>query len=74
MQTFYFTFMTGEGPHPGGCYTTIEAEDFNAARVEMFRRYGRQWAFQYDSAEEAGVEKHELRLIDEPNRMATKEE
>jgi len=56
-----FTFGYGQ-LHQGG-YTVIEAETRNECRKEMHHRYGRKWAFQYDSEEDAGVERFGLRLI-----------
>lgn len=53
---FYFTFgqkyrhqpHPRSGPaHPDG-WVTVEADDANAARVDMFRHYGPFWAMQYD--------------------------
>ncbi len=46
-----------------GCYTVIEAHDREWARKEMFRRFGEKWSMMYDSAEEAGVERWNLREI-----------
>ena len=45
MPKFYFTF--GFGQKFEGCYTIIEAEDYEKAREEMFKRFGDKWAFQY---------------------------
>lgn len=36
---------------------------FAEARVEMVRRFGQKWAFQYANEEEAGVERFNLREI-----------
>lgn len=45
-MTFYFTFGFS---HPlANQYVVIEAADWEAARLEMFGRYGRNWGFQYD--------------------------
>ena len=46
MTTFYFTFGYAHA-HARG-YVAIDAPDWDAAREEMFSRYGREWAFQYD--------------------------
>lgn len=61
MKKFYFTFGFGH-EHENG-YHVIEAEDSDAARKEMFRRFGTKWSFQYDSAEAAGVDKYLLQEI-----------
>ena len=58
---FYFTFGFGQANE--NCFTVIEATNREAAREEMNRRHGRQWAFCYDSAEEAGVERFGLKEI-----------
>lgn len=57
----YFTFGWGQ-PHEN-CYHIIEAEDRQKAREEMFSRFDDKWSMQYDSAEEAGVERFNLREI-----------
>ena len=61
MAKFYFTVGFGQ-PREGG-YHVIEAEDSGEARKQMFRNFGDKWSMQYDSAEEAGVEKFNLREI-----------
>jgi hypothetical protein len=61
MPKYYFTFGFSQ-PHEGG-YHVIEAEDSAKAREEMFRKFGEKWAFQYDSAEAAGVERWNLREV-----------
>lgn len=33
---------------------------YDEARAEMFRRFGRKWAFQDETEEEAGVAKYHL--------------
>ena len=53
MKSFYFTF--GCGSDNANCYVEIQAEDYGKAREIMFEHYGDKWAFQYDSAEKAGV-------------------
>ena len=57
----WFTFGFGQQYENG--YHVVEAEDANAARDEMFRRFGAQWSYQYDSAELAGVEKYHLHEV-----------
>lgn len=46
MKKYYFTF--GCGQHYERNYVVIEAKSWDEARVEMVRRFGTQWAFQYD--------------------------
>ena len=45
----YFTFCLG-GMHQygGGQFTMIEAENPRQAREIMMRKFGKDWAFQYD--------------------------
>lgn len=57
----WFTFGFGQQYENG--YHIVEAEDTNAARDEMCRRFGAQWSFQYDSAELAGVEEYSLHEV-----------
>lgn len=59
-QDWYFTFGFGH-EYPNG-YTVINGTYYEA-REEMIRRFGRKWAMQYESAEEAGVEKYGLKKI-----------
>lgn len=61
MKKFYFTFGCNQ-PHEN-YYHVIEAENSEKARIEMFRRFENHWSMQYDSAEEAGVERFNLREI-----------
>lgn len=61
MKKYYFTFGFGQ-PHEN-CYHVIEANNSVEARAKMFERFSDKWAFQYESAEEAGVEKFGLREI-----------
>lgn len=46
MKKYYFTF--GFGQVHQNCFTVIEERDYESARVEMNRRFGTQWAMQYD--------------------------
>ena len=58
-KDWYFTF--GYGHDPGiGFYAVFHGTEAEA-REKMFEAYGRRWAFQYGSAEEAGVVKYNLR-------------
>lgn len=59
-QPWYFTF--GMGNRYAGMYEVIEGT-CNEARDEMFRRYGKEWAFQYKDAEAAGVERWNLKRL-----------
>lgn len=61
MKKYYFTF--GFGQVHANCYTVIEAENSEEARREMTIRWGRKWSMQYNSAEEAGVERFNLKEI-----------
>lgn len=62
MKKFYFTW--GYGQSPGiGYYHIIEAEDKKTARERMNEKFGREWAFCYESAEAAGVEEFNLKLV-----------
>ena len=60
-QDWYFTFGFGHA-HPNG-YSVIHGT-FDAAREEMMRRWGRKWAMQYSSADDAGVERFGLHEVD----------
>jgi hypothetical protein len=59
-QHWYFTWGFGQ-EHPN-CYTKIWGT-FSSARDEMIRRYGDKWAFQYESADSAGVDRWNLKEI-----------
>ena len=48
-RIWYFTFKGDDR------YVKIHGT-FEGARLEMFRRYGREWLMQHGSAESAGVE------------------
>ena len=61
MKKYYFTFGYGQGHD--SCYVIIEAGSYLEAREEMTRTWGIKWGFQYESAEAAGVERFNLRLI-----------
>ncbi len=60
-QSWYFTFGYGQNHGPRG-YAVFWGT-YSSARAEMVRRYGSKWAFQYPSAETAGVEKYNLKEI-----------
>ncbi len=57
----WFTFGYGH-PHEN-CYHVIESETKEGCRKLMFERYSNKWARQYDSAEEAGVERFKLQEV-----------
>ena len=59
-QDWYFTF--GCGQRHENCYTVIHGTSSDA-RDEMFRRYGAKWSMMYDSAEAAGVDRYNLKLV-----------
>ena len=60
-KPYYYTF--GSDHHLADCYTVIAAESIDKAREKMVGCYGAKWAFEYRSAEEAGVEKWGLRFV-----------
>jgi len=53
MKAYYFTFGHGHVGFPG--YHKVVAEDAGEAREEMFRRFGKKWAFQYDKLEDIHI-------------------
>jgi len=55
-MNFYFTF--GYGTPYRNKFVRIEAESFGQAREEMFKQFGRKWAFQYNEEDFAGQEDH----------------
>ena len=62
MPEFIFTFgfshtdpVTGESRAKK--FARIEADDIELARQKMNNTFGRQWAFEYESEDEAGVSK-----------------
>jgi hypothetical protein len=59
-KNWYFTF--GVGQENVGKYVKIFGT-CDEARAEMMRRHGRAWAFQYKTAEEAGVYKWKLQRL-----------
>lgn len=78
MSEFIFTFgfshtdpVTGESRAKK--FTRIQAEDIEQARQRMNDTFGRQWAFVYESEEEAGVAKWGLTEVTEslvPDELA----
>lgn len=59
-KDWFFTF--GCGQENAGKYTVIHGT-FESARQKMVERYGLVWAFQYPSAEAAGVEEWGLTCL-----------
>jgi len=66
-QTWYFTFGF-EHRHPrtnaplANCYTTVYGT-IDETRAHMLSIFGNKWAFQYASAERAGVERYNLTYV-----------
>ncbi len=60
--TWYFTFAAGTDR--GHKYVSVAAESSLVARQAMVERYGRVWAFQYDSKDCAGCERWGLTLLE----------
>jgi len=58
-QDWYFTF--GYGHDPGIGYYAVFHGTYGSAREEMIQRWGKKWAFQYGSAEKAGVKRFKLK-------------
>ena len=56
-QVWFFTF--GINHEHGGNYVVFKGT-FESARDKMVQTFGNQWAFQYGSAKDAGVEKYSL--------------
>ena len=57
-----WVFTFGVGHKHGGHYVRIKG-DYDAAREEMFRRFGGEWAFQYDAREWDEWEKDPVRSM-----------
>lgn len=60
-QDWYFTF--GVGTINAGRYVIVYDSTYGEARNVMFKVFGSTWAFQYASAEEAGVDKYNLTVL-----------
>lgn len=67
MQKYIFTFGSGHNdPNHSSLinfYTVIEAPTYSAAREKMWEKRGPKWSFEYETEEEAGVERWNLTLI-----------
>lgn len=61
LKEYIFTF--GHGQEHFGRFVAIKALSSGDARAEMFRRFDEKWSMQYESREEAGVERWKLREI-----------
>lgn len=68
MNRYYFTFGYGQyllsGKSAANCYVVVCAEDEMQARTLMYAYYGRKWSMCYNSAEEAGVDKYNLKEVE----------
>lgn len=66
-EHWYFTFGFGHThPQTGESlanHFVVIPGDVNTSRVIMERHFGRNWAFQYPTAESAGVVKHRLKQL-----------
>lgn len=66
-KPYYFTFGFGqvdaEGNSLADCYTIVSARSESEARFYMYKWWGINWSMMYTSAEQAGVEKYNLRLV-----------
>jgi len=70
LSEFIFTFGFGHtdpttGESRAKKFARIQADDYEQARIQMNDTYGRQWAFEYESEEEAGVQRHGLTEVTE---------
>lgn len=69
VQNWVFSFGFGQ-KHPvsgeklNNRFVEIPATSSEDARVQMCKRFGLVWAFQYESRQAAGVERHELRPLE----------
>jgi len=66
LETFYCTFGYDQIPYGIGYYVRVHAKNELQARRKMHEMFKGQWCGTYKSAEEAGVEKFNLRHIPEP--------
>lgn len=62
-KNYVFTF--GANQKNAGKYVVIRATDFHAARRKMIKRFGTQWAGQYESKEDAGAEQFGLEELED---------
>lgn len=61
-KDWFFTFGCGHA-YPNG-YVVFYGTH-SSAREQMIDVFGTRWAFQYDSAEAAGVERFNLKLVED---------
>ena len=68
LTTRIFTFGFGH-KHPetgqslGRMYVIIKGATGEHCRAEMMNRFGRKWAFEYRTPEDAGVERYDLKEL-----------
>ena len=62
-QMWYFSF--GSGQKPGLGWYAKYYGTYGTAREQMVADYNDKWSFQYDSAEACGVERFNLRCVNE---------
>jgi len=76
MKTFYFTY--GFGQRFQGGYTKVTAKNMSAAREIFHKEAGPYFSFAYDSRDDCGVDRFNLKEIPleeaHKNRPATKAE
>lgn len=60
IKTYYFTFMSSSELH---AYYVMICDTYSNARNRMHNIFGDKWAFQYASAEAAGVNEYSLKLL-----------
>lgn len=60
IKDWYFTFGCGQAY--AGYYHVINGT-FSEARDKMFERFGPKWSMQYGSAEDAGVDRFNLKEL-----------
>ena len=67
LKKWFFSFGQGHVSPSGyplrNVVAEIEAESYMDAREKMFSFAGGKWAFQYDSKEEAGVYRFNLKVM-----------
>lgn len=61
-RDWYFTFCY-DSPH-AKCYLVISNATWAEARDKVMARFGTKWAFQYETADLAGVDEYGLTRIE----------
>ncbi len=65
---YVFTFGYGQRADSGEplfwSYVTVASDSPEAARKAMFKKYGSKWAHQYNSKEDAEVDRWKLHELD----------